>query len=157
MLTCMIGSSFKSINDTMGGFSMDLDKNFQLKVLGPWRFLLDKHILLADYDTVAPNYPCFTEQRNWENILDLDGTYCVFGNYKDVLITKMAGATITKVEISETNDLQLTFSNGVIFQTFYHCSKHIEIWWVNDLTARRRIVCCDKQGQLFYDTKYSYL
>ncbi len=149
MLTCLIGCPFTALADILGEFSIDLGERYTLNISSPWRFLMGKNILLASRDLIVPTIAATNVY--WEDDFNLDDSYYVFGKYKNVLNAKMAESTITKAEINETNDLILTFSNGVIFQSFYDCSKHVEHWYINDRKENKRIVFCDKNGDLFIE------
>lgn len=62
------------------------------------------------------------------------------------IMQKMSGSVVSECRLSETNDITIVFSNGVVFEQFTPASRKGEEWRLIDYVGGRHIVCYDEDG-----------
>lgn len=116
-----------------------------------WRFREGGKILLASRDIYEP----YSEEppEDWQ--YDLTGRPGELSSVFDVnakaLTVKMQGAFIAECHLSETNDIVITFSNGVIFEQFMPASRKDEEWRLIDYANKSHLVCYGEDGVIMAD------
>lgn len=156
MLSRLIGKRFNCISRAVDMLCLFLGEDYQiigahgqkidvaeysLHFQTQWRFREGGKILLGSRDVYEPygeNVP-----GNWR--YDLTGRPDELSSVFDVkakaLMVKMRGAFVTVCQLSETNDIVITFSNGVIFEQFTPASGKDEEWRLIDYANDSHNVC----------------
>lgn len=117
-----------------------------LHVQSQWRFRKGDTILLASDDIYEPYSQTVSESWEYDIVGRPDSESSLF----DVLVKgfsmKMQGAIVTECGLSETNDITIRFSNGVVFEQFAPDSRKREQWRLIDYKNNLHTICYDENG-----------
>ncbi len=121
---------------------------FSLHVQTQWRFRKNNTILLASRDIYEPYSKEVAEDWEYDIIGRPEHESSVF----DVLVKgfsiKMQDAIINECQLSETNDITIQFSNGVVFEQFTPASQKCEEWRLIDYKNNLHTICYDEDGTI---------
>ena len=145
MLCLFLGEDYVFVHDR--GERMDVAE-FSIHFQTPWRFRQDREILLASEDFYMP----YSENAPQDWQFDLTGRTDALSSVFDVQVRafalKMQGAVITDCCLSATDDVTITFSNGVVFEQFIPASRKDEKWRLIDYTNHAHTVCYGEDGSI---------
>ena len=111
-----------------------------------WRFRLGGEILLASRDIYTPYSDSVPEDWAYDIVGRPDDESSVFDVAAKQLMLKMSGSVVAECSLSETNDITIVFSNGIVFEQFTPASRKDEEWRLINYVDDRHIVCYDEDG-----------
>lgn len=121
---------------------------FSLHLQTQWRFRKNNTILLASRDIYEPHSKEVGEDWEYDIMGRLDCESSVFDVLAKSFSIKMQDAIITECHLSETNDITIRFSNGVIFEQFTPASQKCEEWHLIDYKNDLHTICYDEDGTI---------
>ncbi len=161
MLSCLIGKKFNRISRAADMMCLFLGEDyvyrspvgltaevaeFSVHFTTQWRFKMGSEILLASRDIYTPYSDSVPEDWAYDIVGRSDGESSVFDVAAKSLMQKMSGSVVTQCSLSETNDITIVFSNGVVFEQFTPALRKDEEWRLIDYVDDRHIVCYDEDG-----------
>lgn len=145
MLCLFLGEDYSFV----GSHGQKIDvAEYSIHFQTQWRFREGRKILLASRDVYEPYCENPPEDWRYDLIGRPDELSSVFDVYAKALMVKMSGAFISECHLSETNDIVITFSNGVIFEQFMPASRKDEEWRLIDYANKTHIVCYNEDGSI---------
>lgn len=136
----LIGSKFNSIFRCVDMLCFNLgedvrDKNgasvpeFSFHVQTQWRFVKEDEILLASRDIYLP-YNTRIDGSEWmyDIVGRADDESSIFDVIQKSFHEHFLNAAVSSVRVSRVGDLQVTFSNGIVFETFTPSMRKDEFW-----------------------------
>lgn len=111
-----------------------------------WRFRQNGKILLASGDIFEPYDNNIPEDWKYDLHGRPDELSSVFDVRAKTFAGVMCGAIVSECSLSETKDVFIRFSNGVVFEQFMPASNSDEEWRLIDYLTNRHIVCCITNG-----------
>ena len=143
----IIGTSYHGITRVLDmlclGFSQNHMPAYSLHVQTQWRFIHDHQIILASRDMYIPYSD--TTGEDWDYSIQgrSDEESSIFDvRYKEI-DHFMEGCIVSECTVSEFGDLQISFSNNVLFELFIPTSSKEEEWRLVDLTRNEHVVFYD--------------
>ena len=121
---------------------------YSLHFQSQWRFRENGMILLASRDIYEPYRTDVTEDWEYDIIGRPDCESSVFDVIAKNLSAKMQNAVVTECHLSQTNDITVIFSNGVIFEQFTPASRKCEEWRLIDYKNSLHTICYDEDGTI---------
>ena len=161
MLSCLIGKRFNRISRAADMLCLFLGEDYvyhsplgrsaevaeySVHFTTQWRFRLGSEILLASRDIYTSYSDSVPEDWAYDLVGRPDDESSVFDVAAKQLMLKMSGSVVTECSLSETNDITIVFSNGVVFEQFTPASRKDEEWRLIDYVDGRHIVCYDEDG-----------
>lgn len=161
MLSCLIGKKFNRISRAADMLCLFLGEDyvyrspvgrsaevaeFSIHFTTQWRFRLGGEILLASRDIYTPYSNGVPEDWAYDIVGRPDELSSVFDVAAKQIMQKMSGSVVSECRLSETNDITIVFSNGVVFEQFTPASRKGEEWRLIDYVGGRHIVCYDVDG-----------
>jgi len=129
MLCLFIGEDYSFVSER--GKNIDVAE-YSLHFQTQWRFREKETILLASRDIYIPYNEDVADDWDFNVMGRTDDLSSVFDVQKKLVEQKMQGAYISKCYLTESKDLVVEFSNGIIFEQFKSTSKSDEEWRLID-------------------------
>ena len=143
----IIGSAYHRIHRVLDmlclGLSCQCMPAYSLHIQTQWRLIYDHQIILASRDMYIP----FSETAGEDWDYSIQGRPDEESSVFDVVCRKvhhlMEGSFVTNCTVSEFGDLQISFSNNVLFQIFIPTSIRDEEWRLVDTIRDEHIIFYD--------------
>ena len=143
----IVGSTYHRMHRVLDmlclGFSHDHIPTYSLHVQTQWRLIHDHQIILASGDMYIPYSDAVGE--DWD--YSIHGRPNEESSFFDVKCKEidrlMEESVVSNCTISEFGDLQISFSNNVLFQIFIPTSLKDEEWRLVDLIRDEHIIFYD--------------
>ena len=119
-----------------------------LHIQSQWRFRSSETILLASRDIYEPYSKNVPEDWEYDLVGRPDELSSVFDVYVKKFKNMMRNTYVVDCRLSETNDITIIFSNGVIFEQFTPATIKGEEWRLIDYINDVHIVCYDESGKI---------
>ena len=129
MLCLFIGEDYTFVSER--GKNIDVAE-YSLHFQTQWRFREKETILLASRDIYIPYNEDVPDDWDFDVIGRPDDLSSIFDVQKKFVEQKMQGAYVSKCYLTESKDLVVEFSNGIIFEQFTPTSKSDEEWRLID-------------------------
>lgn len=146
----IIGSKFNGIFRCVDMLIFDLGNNikdldgdivpeFSFHIQTQWRFIREDSILLASRDIYIP-YNTDIDDSDWEyDVVNRDdGESSIFDVIQKRFYENFLNTVVSFAEISQLGDLKITFSNGIIFETFTPSMRQDEFY---------RVICYNENAE----------
>lgn len=121
---------------------------FSLHLQTQWRFRNNDTILLASRDIYEPYNQNVAEDWEYDIIGRPDNESSIFDVLSKRFSLQMQNAIITECYLSQTNDITILFSNGVVFEQFTSTSQKCEEWRLIDYKNDLHTICYDEDGTI---------
>ena len=136
----LVGSKFNGIFRCVDMLCFNLgedvrDKNgasvpeFSFHAQTQWRFVKEDEILLASRDIYVP-YNTRIDESEWmyDIVGRADDESSIFDVIQKSFHEHFLNAAVSSARVSRVGDLQVTFSNGIVFETFTPSMRKDEFW-----------------------------
>lgn len=144
MLCLFLGEDYSF---TAQGEQIDVAE-YALHFQTQWRFRDGGMILLASGDVYEPYNDNAPENWEYDPIGRPDEQSSVFDVHVKKLMAKMRDSRVAECFLSSANDVNIIFSNGVIFEQFTPTSVKSEEWRLIDYKNNSQTICYDEDGKL---------
>ena len=145
MMCLFLGEDYSFLSSR--GKQIDVAE-FSLHFQTQWRFRKGGTILLASRDIYEPYSENVPEDWAYDLLGRPDELSSVFDVYSKKLKDMMRDAYVVDCGLSETNDISIRFSNGVLFEQFTPATRKDEEWRLIDYINDVHILCYDEDGKI---------
>ena len=144
----IVGSAYQRITRVLdmlclGFYSPTHAPAYSLHVQTQWRFVHNHKILLGSRDIYIPFSDTVSEDWHYSLTGRSKEESSIFDVISKEIDELMQGSIVLSVSISEFGDLQVVFSNNVIFEIFIPSSKKDEEWRLVDVVRGEHIIFYD--------------